>query len=103
MAREPVLQGDLSADDERQPQPKNEIPADDDRDLRPQHMTDMVGQREVYERIEIAVDASTKRAEPLGHILFDGPPGLGRLRCDLYPSGSWRRFSDRQWGRIGST
>ncbi|MDP7268425.1 MAG: Holliday junction branch migration DNA helicase RuvB [Pirellulales bacterium] len=78
MAREPVLQGDFPTDDERQPRPNNEIPADDDRDLRPQHMTDMVGQREVYERIEIAVDASTKRAEPLGHILFDGPPGLGK-------------------------
>ncbi len=38
----------------------------------------MVGQREVYERIQIAVDASRKRAETLGHILFDGPPGLGK-------------------------
>ena len=38
----------------------------------------MVGQREVYERIEIAVDAAGKRGEPLGHILFDGPPGLGK-------------------------
>ncbi len=65
MAREPVLQGGSQ-------------PTDDDRDLRPQHMTDMVGQRDVYERIEIAVDAATKREEPLGHILFDGPPGLGK-------------------------
>ena len=38
----------------------------------------MVGQREVYARIEIAVDAASKRGEPLGHILFDGPPGLGK-------------------------
>ena len=51
---------------------------DDDRDLRPQRMVDMVGQRAVYERIEIAVDAAMKRREPLGHILFDGPPGLGK-------------------------
>ena len=51
---------------------------EDDRDLRPQRMQDMVGQREVYERIEIAVDASKKRGETLGHILFDGPPGLGK-------------------------
>jgi len=51
---------------------------DDDRDLRPQHMQEMVGQREVYARIEIAVDAASKRDEPLGHILFDGPPGLGK-------------------------
>ncbi len=38
----------------------------------------MVGQREVYERVMIAVDASRKRGETLGHILFDGPPGLGK-------------------------
>jgi holliday junction DNA helicase RuvB len=51
---------------------------DQDRDLRPQRMQDMVGQREVYARLEIAVDAAAKRGEPLGHILFDGPPGLGK-------------------------
>jgi len=64
MSREPILQGNQAKDD--------------DRDLRPQRMTEMVGQREVFERIEIAVDASRKREEPLGHILFDGPPGLGK-------------------------
>ncbi len=53
-------------------------PGDSDRDLRPQRMHDMVGQREVYARLQIAVDASRKRGDPLGHILFDGPPGLGK-------------------------
>lgn len=51
---------------------------DDDRDLRPQHMRDMVGQREVFARLEIAVDSAQKRGDTLGHILFDGPPGLGK-------------------------
>jgi holliday junction DNA helicase RuvB len=51
---------------------------DEDRDLRPQHMREMVGQREVYARLQIAIDSSLKRGEPLGHILFDGPPGLGK-------------------------
>jgi Holliday junction DNA helicase RuvB len=51
---------------------------DDDRDLRPQRMEEMVGQREVYARLQIAIDAAMKRDEPLGHILFDGPPGLGK-------------------------
>jgi len=55
-----------------------EPPDDDDRDLRPQRMRDMVGQRQVYARLEIAVDAARKRGDPLGHILFDGPPGLGK-------------------------
>jgi Holliday junction DNA helicase RuvB len=52
--------------------------SDEDRDLRPQHMDEMVGQREVYARLRIAIDAAMKRGEPLGHILFDGPPGLGK-------------------------
>jgi Holliday junction DNA helicase RuvB len=63
--REPLLQAGLPTDDA-------------DRDLRPQYMRDMVGQREVAARVEIAVDAARKRNETLGHILFDGPPGLGK-------------------------
>jgi holliday junction DNA helicase RuvB len=51
---------------------------DDEIALRPRHMHEMVGQRQVAERIAIAVDAARKRQEPLGHILFDGPPGLGK-------------------------
>src|SRR5262245_6462246 len=51
---------------------------DDDRDLRPQHMRDIVGQRDVFARLEIAVDSARKRGDVLGHILFDGPPGLGK-------------------------
>lgn len=51
---------------------------DDDRDLRPQTMDEMVGQRAVYERLQIAVDAAGKRGEAMGHILLDGPPGLGK-------------------------
>ena len=52
--------------------------AEEDALLRPTRMFDMVGQRDVYDRIEIAVKASQKRGETLGHILFDGPPGLGK-------------------------
>ena len=50
----------------------------EDRALRPQRFSEMVGQRAVFERLSIAVDASRKRGEPLGHILLDGPPGLGK-------------------------
>ncbi len=65
MSREPILQPPAST-------------SEDDRVLRPQRMEEMVGQRDVYARLQIAVDAATKRGEPLGHILFDGPPGLGK-------------------------
>ncbi|MHB8969316.1 MAG: Holliday junction branch migration DNA helicase RuvB [Pirellulaceae bacterium] len=48
------------------------------KNLRPQRMQDMIGQRDVCERLRIAIDAACKRGEALGHVLFDGPPGLGK-------------------------
>lgn len=58
---------------------KPEEPDDEhDSALRPKRIADMVGQREVIEVLRIAIDAASKREEPLGHILFDGPPGLGK-------------------------
>src|ERR1044071_7936193 len=66
MPREPVLSAAVDRDEEF------------DRSLRPQRIKDMVGQRDVIERLNIVVDAARKRGEPLGHILFDGPPGLGK-------------------------
>src|SRR4051812_21863209 len=53
-------------------------PREEDVALRPRHMDEMVGQTKVAERLAIAVDAARKRKEPLGHILLDGPPGLGK-------------------------
>ena len=56
-----------------------EKPEDEnDSALRPRRIADMVGQREVIEILQIAIDAACKRDEPLGHILFDGPPGSGK-------------------------
>ena len=49
-----------------------------DEKLRPQRLSEVVGQRLVAERLSIALEASRKRGEPLPHILFDGPPGLGK-------------------------
>src|SRR5512135_2523645 len=49
-----------------------------DEKLRPQRLDEIVGQRAVAERLAIALMAARKRGEPLPHILFDGPPGLGK-------------------------
>ena len=46
--------------------------------LRPQRLAEIIGQRAVAERLEISLAAAQKRGEPLPHILFDGPPGLGK-------------------------
>lgn len=51
---------------------------DADNLLRPKHLAEIVGQHDVVERMQIAIQAATQRSEPLGHILFDGPPGLGK-------------------------
>src|SRR5438105_7914412 len=46
--------------------------------LRPKLLREVIGQQRVAERLPIAVTAAKKLREPLGHILFDGPPGLGK-------------------------
>lgn len=46
--------------------------------LRPQSLKEFVGQPSVVERLEVFTHAAKGRNEPLGHILFSGPPGLGK-------------------------
>ena len=53
-------------------------PEADDPSLRPTKLAEMVGQRDVIERLQIAIQAARQRKDVLGHILFDGPPGLGK-------------------------
>jgi Holliday junction DNA helicase RuvB len=47
-------------------------------ELRPKRLSEVVGQRKVIERLQIILNAAKKRKEPLGHLLLDGPPGLGK-------------------------
>ncbi len=47
-------------------------------DLRPRKLSEYIGQRQVVETLEIAIQAAKKRGEPLDHILFHSPPGLGK-------------------------
>jgi Holliday junction DNA helicase RuvB len=46
--------------------------------LRPSRLDEFVGQENVKENLQIAIDAARQRGEPLDHILFFGPPGLGK-------------------------
>ncbi len=46
--------------------------------LRPRHIKDYIGQGRVVGNLEIAIAATKKRGESLDHILFYGPPGLGK-------------------------
>ena len=46
--------------------------------LRPQSLDDFVGQRQMCENLSVFVSAAAKRNEALDHVLFYGPPGLGK-------------------------
>lgn len=46
--------------------------------LRPQRLDDFIGQKNVKENLKIFIEAAKLRGEPLDHVLFYGPPGLGK-------------------------
>src|SRR5690606_33631273 len=53
----------------------------DDREnvaLRPQYLSDIIGQDRIRENLKIIIEAAKTRQEPVDHILFYGPPGLGK-------------------------
>lgn len=46
--------------------------------LRPTSLADFVGQERVKEQLQLLVDGARRRGEPVDHVLFSGPPGLGK-------------------------
>ena len=46
--------------------------------LRPQQLSDYIGQQNAKENLKIFIEAARLRGEPLDHVLFYGPPGLGK-------------------------
>ena len=46
--------------------------------LRPKRLNDYIGQKSVKENLSIYIEAAKQRGEPLDHVLFYGPPGLGK-------------------------
>src|SRR5205807_1329162 len=59
-------------------EPPGEDPKRRDAALRPRLLREVIGQKPVVQRMEIMLNACRKLKEPLAHILFDGPPGLGK-------------------------
>ncbi|TML37966.1 MAG: Holliday junction branch migration DNA helicase RuvB [Actinobacteria bacterium] len=46
--------------------------------LRPRRLDEFVGQTEVKEHLSIVLEAARRRSQPVDHVLFAGPPGLGK-------------------------
>ena len=46
--------------------------------LRPRRLADFVGQPETVEHLQIVLEAARRRSQPVDHLLFAGPPGLGK-------------------------
>ncbi len=46
--------------------------------LRPQRLDDFIGQKNAKENLKVFIEAARLRGEPLDHVLFYGPPGLGK-------------------------
>jgi len=67
MAREAIVQGNSGEEERRR-----------DDALRPRWLREVIGQKAVVQKLAIVLNASRKLKEPLSHILFDGPPGLGK-------------------------
>ena len=46
--------------------------------LRPAHLGEFIGKEQLKEKLHISIEAAKQRGEPIDHILFSGPPGLGK-------------------------
>src|SRR5215472_14434447 len=67
------------------PDPPDRIIAPEQRDedvleagLRPRRLSEFVGQKQARENLMVFIEAAKARNEPLDHVLFSGPPGLGK-------------------------
>src|ERR1051325_4444128 len=67
MARQPIVQAEHPEDDKKR-----------DAALRPRFLREVIGQKAVKDRLAILLRAAKKLKEPMSHMLFDGPPGLGK-------------------------
>ena len=62
-------------------------PFDDDiaveKSLRPSSMDEFIGQKDIVDSLKLYIEAANKRGESLDHVLFFGPPGLGKTTLSI--------------------
>ena len=54
-----------------------------EKSLRPNQMDEFIGQKEIVDSLKLYIEAANKRGESLDHVLFFGPPGLGKTTLSI--------------------
>ncbi len=65
----------MESDPDLRPEP---LAGDADRALRPQTLDEFIGQREARSNLKVFIESAKMRGEAMDHVLFHGPPGLGK-------------------------
>ena len=63
--------------------PQESVDEVDDVGLRPRRLDDFVGQSELRDKLSIVLEAARRRHEAVDHLLFAGPPGLGKTTLSV--------------------
>jgi len=73
--KEPGQAGENRPDPDMRPAPR---PEDPDRALRPQVLGEFIGQAEARANLAVFIESARRREKAMDHVLFHGPPGLGK-------------------------
>lgn len=65
----------------------NKIDKEIELSIRPKKLNEFIGQKKLKDQLDIFIRAALARGEPLDHILFYGPPGLGKTTLAMLLSG----------------
>ncbi len=57
---------------------KKNIDYENEKSLRPEKLSEFIGQKELTDNLKVFIESAKIRKEPLDHVLFSGPPGLGK-------------------------